>query len=195
VAPLLRVEHESEPKEIFKRLRPWHLIEGFFQRPDYFETIAEDVRRTFQFESNILKEFRHRHRTLLESPYTAIHVRLTDYLTHGNVMLPMEYYDRRLDSIPKGNTIVWISDDISEVKARYGTDQRFHYMQNDAKTDFMLLQHANELIISNSTFAWWAAYLRIHREARVAAPKYWMGYNDHQEHPKGMMNSDFDWIS
>lgn len=42
--------------------------------------------------------------------------------------------------------------------------------------DFTALRNAKYLIISNSTFAWWASWLNTRKQLTIA-PKYWMGYN------------------
>ena len=48
--------------------------------------------------------------------------------------------------------------------------------------EFHILQQYKCIIISNSTFAWWAAYLNNVRKSKIYAPRIW--YN--QPFPKGL---------
>ena len=51
-----------------------------------------------------------------------------------------------------------------------------HHYGGPVGVDFSLLMNAKYLIIPNSSFSWWAAYLNT-KKAAVIAPKYWASYN------------------
>ena len=65
--------------------------------------------------------------------------------------------------------------------------------QGDAISDFIQLMTSSYLIISNSSFAWWAAFLNVHENPIIIAPKNWVGYHVNLEYPKGIMNQSFLW--
>jgi len=48
------------------------------------------------------------------------------------------------------------------------------------------------LILANSTFSWWGAYLNPNNPV-VFAPKYWLGFKVNLEYPKGIMSVDWNW--
>jgi len=55
-------------------------------------------------------------------------------------------------------------------------NKALHHHGGSIGVDFSLLLNASYLIIPNSSFSWWAAYLNTKRKA-VVAPKYWAAYN------------------
>jgi hypothetical protein len=67
-----------------------------------------------------------------------------------------------------------ITDDIDCAKQYIGSDiSCFHY---DIGFDFYVVNQARNLILSNSTFGWWAGWLNTNSRKTIA-PKYWARHN------------------
>jgi len=62
-------------------------------------------------------------------------------------------------------------------------------------SDFKYLRSARNLILSNSSFSWWAAYTS-HHATRVVAPKYWQAFNSDLNYwsPGSIDNSLWIWL-
>jgi hypothetical protein len=56
------------------------------------------------------------------------------------------------------------------------TEKASHHLGGPIGIDFSLLMQAKYLIIPNSSFSWWAAYLN-QRAVAIVAPKYWAAHN------------------
>jgi hypothetical protein len=125
-----------------------------------------------------------------------VHIRRTDYLSYGkrDISLPIDYFQRQLSSIPDLDSyrVFFVSDDMEFVKQAFPEQPNFLFSQNSEIIDFQIILHADIAIISNSTFAWWAAYLS-EKDNMVIAPKNWFGFRIGREHPKGIMTDKFEW--
>lgn len=94
----------------------------------------------------------------------AVHVRRGDYAEtwRGHGMLSREYY---LDNWPDGPVLVfsddpkWCADNLPG-----------HIVHIDPIIDFMLMRQCQRFVISNSSFAWWAAWLA---DAPTVYPSPW----------------------
>lgn len=96
----------------------------------------------------------------------AIHYRRGDYVGNPEyVSLPMSYYLASYDYFFNDKFILACSDDAAFVKMHHGQECY------DEVLDFKTLCTASSHIISNSTFAWWAAYLGKHNQ--VVCPPLW----------------------
>jgi hypothetical protein len=78
--------------------------------------------------------------------------------------------------------MIFISDDIEAVKAnikyKNGT-----YITGEID-QLIALSLADELIISNSSFHWWGAWLNTKPNKVVYAPEFWLGHKVNREYPK-----------
>ncbi len=171
------------------------IYKGFFQTDWYLrnttcklELSLKDEYR-IQFENAYGQQFR-QHKTVV------VHVRRTDYLKYGkrDISLPLDYFQRRLETIDRLDDyqVYFVSDDIDAVKAFFKEKDNFIYSSNDEITDFQIIMNADIAIISNSSFAWWAAYLSSKNNV-VYAPKNWLGFRIGKEHPKRIMTDKFIW--
>jgi hypothetical protein len=111
-----------------------------------------------------------------------MHVRRGDFVGnrfHGT--MPAEYYTSALSAIapkfPKPKVFVF-SDDIAwcerHLKFPFETMFMGHsYVGPKVSHYFALMKACKAFVISNSSFAWWAAWLGDDREKLVVAPKTW----------------------
>ena len=86
----------------------------------------------------------------------------------------------------------FLSDDMPFVKTAFPARSNFFFVSNSEIIDFQLIMNADIAIISNSTFAWWAAYI-CKKKNHVIAPKNWFGFRIGREHPTGIMTDHFEW--
>lgn len=86
---------------------------------------------------------------------TAVHIRRGEYehLWGGRNLIDKNWY---MKNWPKGPVLVF-SDDIGWCQNHIHKDNAI-FVQHMPWLDFMLMSHCRALIISNSTFAWWAAF-------------------------------------
>ncbi|CAG4998960.1 hypothetical protein DYBT9275_02118 [Dyadobacter sp. CECT 9275] len=171
------------------------IYNGFFQSDFYIRHLPESarspIRKKFrdQFEREFGAIFKN-HKTVV------VHIRRTDYLSYGkrDISLPIDYFKRQLNSIEDLDSykVFFVSDDMAFVKAEFPHKDNYIFSSNSEIIDFQLIHHADVAIISNSTFAWWAAYLSP-KKNMVIAPKNWFGFRIGREHPKGIMTDRFIW--
>jgi hypothetical protein len=65
-----------------------------------------------------------------------------------------------------------VTDDIDESKKLFPD---IDCVSHDMITDFSILLNSRYLIITNSTFSWWAAWLK--NKDIVVSPNNWLNYN------------------
>jgi hypothetical protein len=131
----------------------------------------------------------------------AVHVRLGDYLAntknrhiYGSMGLNF-YHDSIKFLVNKTGirSVCVVSDDPSRAYAMIATAVRaipkLEVSKSDGSVleDFRTLASSRAVVISNSTFAWWAAWLGNARfETHVVLPRPW--YADPQLDGSGLMN-------
>jgi len=172
------------------------IYNGYFQSDFYVKQLPDRVKILVKekFRNRFNRQFG---AVFKEQKTVAVHIRRTDYLTYGkrDISLPMEYYNQQLREIKDldSRTVFFIGDDMDFIRSAFGAKPNFVFSQNDEITDFQIIQNADTAIISNSTFAWWAAYLS-EKPQKVIAPRNWMGFRIGREHPKGIMTDKFTWV-
>lgn len=178
------LQHISKPTQVW----------GFFQSPRYFDRCFNEVKRQFRIKDQYtkdLKAFKSLH-NLTETPYLAVHLRLTDYkgfqipyLDGDDKTLPLSYYHEALAVMSEkwNGPIVFVSDDPDTVDKLFPEIPNKILSRNNEITDFMILRDASAIILSNSTFAWWAAFLGNSPDDRKICPRYFLGYKEKKEVP------------
>jgi hypothetical protein len=180
------------------------LYKGFFQSETYFGEYQKDIQELFRIRAKYVAAFNTKYGALFREKKTlVIHIRRTDYLTHGgpevggpNVALPESFYTQALATIPDLDQyhLIVIGDDMPFARNLFKAYPAVSYEQNPFIIDFQLMMNADRLIISNSTFAWWAAYLN-KKQPEITAPRYWMGFKIDREFPPGITCANWQLIT
>ena len=130
----------------------------------------------------------------------SIHIRRTDYLTRKNIkifkILDQDYYLKAINLITKeckkDYKIFVFSDDIKWAETNLKFDLETTYIQNtDELEDFNLMMNCQHNILANSTFSWWAAYLKKNKNGQIIGPKTWY---KNQSFEKNIKLKNWTWI-
>lgn len=160
----------------------------------YYEGIWESVHYLEPAREEIIKAFQHPQPNAVNQNYiqqmeaensVGIHVRRGDYLKHPAFAgaCDIDYYQRAIPEILKDglpHTFYIFSNDMkwceTNLKPLFGGNKVVFVTENTGKDscwDMFLMSHCKELIIANSTFSWWGAFLN-NNGGRVIAPATWM---------------------
>lgn len=115
----------------------------------------------------------------------AVHIRRTDYLNaHSNhEVLDISYYQKAMKGIKekiKDPTFYFFGDDEIWIRENFNFlhDSKsvfINYKGLDAYLfDFFAIKYCENVITSNSTFSWWAAYLNDNKNKIIIVPGKWL---------------------
>jgi len=125
------------------------VLKGWFQRYAYFQPYTAAIRRWLQ-----------RPASTADSPHPrdlVVHVRRRDYLWHGWA-LPFSWYEQLIEQSSFRNLILVTDDPADPFFWRFRRYQPI-LRSVSADADFDYLLAAQQLALSPSSFAWWAAFL------------------------------------
>ena len=152
---------------------------GYWQDEAYFADYSDEIRRelALPLPSNIeIKQLGYRYRTN-ESVF--IHFRRINY----NQVLSLDYYQRAIDAICERVSepqFVLFGDSVEEPSRQL--DFRSHkvdlpsFEREDEFSDLWLMSQCRHAIIANSTFSWWAAWLRDQNNSDLVYAPETMGH-------------------
>jgi hypothetical protein len=173
---------------------------AYFQSEDYFAGIRNKLWDRFRIRKSFRDAFEEKYGALYKNnKILAIHCRFGDYkdyhreeLGGTNFVLPESYYENALDRIPDLDDylVVMVTDDPQACNDRTPRLKNKLLINDSEIMDFMLLMNADKLIIANSTFSWWAAYLNP-KDPEIFAPEYWLGFKVNREFPNGIIPDRF----
>lgn len=104
--------------------------------------------------------------------FVGIHVRRGDYVnnTFHWDLSETDYYDKAMCLFTDKKFIVF-SDEIEWCKTQETFKDCAFSEGNDEIEDFNMMASCESLIIANSSYSWWAAYLNPNPNKRIIAPK------------------------
>lgn len=149
-------------------------ISGIFGSWKYFEDIKKELCNTYFTPSNevinSLKKYD------ISSNSLGVCVRRGDFLMlqQNHCVLSLNYYQEVLNIYFSENidSIYVFSDDYEWCKQIFG--ESVFYVEDTIGTQLFLMTKMKHLIMANSTFSWWGAYLN-QNNGVIIAPDPWLG--------------------
>lgn len=139
-------------------------IDGYLQSPLYWQHCEKEVRGALAFKDEFKAIVGYPFLKAFEKETIGISIRRGDYVNNPNYYnLPITYFIRALfDNFPHWQdcNVIIFSDDIPYCRVHFGCLPNVTFSDNNSNIeDLCLLSQCENLIISNSTFSWWGAYL------------------------------------
>ncbi|MCU0334654.1 MAG: alpha-1,2-fucosyltransferase [Chitinophagaceae bacterium] len=190
---------EDDMQQVYRGFQNGTTYKGFFQSEQYFEQVADLIKNVFRLQARWQQAFQQVAPAYDFDNSIVMHVRLGDYCTWGSpalggtdMSLPASYYEHALQHLgaSAGSPVILISDDEPAALARLSFLRQVLVFRHNAVLSFQAMLHARRLVVSNSSFAWWAAWLNPH-QPQVVAPQHWLGFKVGYEHPHGIMPASF----
>ncbi len=157
---------------------------GYWQTEKYFINIKKKVNEKFQFnvQNKDVKSFVNECRNSI-----GVHVRLGDYLNtpelYGGICT-REYYQAAIRLLTKKthiNKILVFSDDVKTALDLLSLDESdikcfFLEPTKNYKDwyDMYLMSNCKHMVIANSSFSWWGAWLNNENNRIIVAPQRWL---------------------
>lgn len=193
---LVRVELPNIP---FKHI----LLEGYFQDATILSSYKKELIQSFKINKSLQKKFVKKYSELLKGSILVVNLRLREYSQNyfeeiqNTPYIEPNWYYSILDKLKLSDytSKIVISDDIKHAKLFLSNlDHNFIFIDDDWYIDFQFLLNGDTLIIPNSSFSWWGAFLNQKKNKVVFAPKNWVGNNAGIEYPNGIMIDEFKWV-
>jgi len=180
-------------------------LDGHWQSEKYFRDNKNLIFEKFTIDKNIVfpENILQIANDICNCNSVCVCVRRGDYLSPENIkkynVLKLDYYNKGIEIISakiKNLKIFVFSDDIEWCKKNLTFDFPVVFMDygTDLKVlcDFKLMTLCRHLVIANSTFSWWAAWLNKNSDKIVVAPEKWFAESTYQSMSKDIIPED--WI-
>lgn len=199
---LIKLEKASEQRELLPKgnlelLTDKKIYYGFYQSLEYFQSNIDLIKSAFQVKSHYRQLFHERLQEsgLAKEKIVCIHVRRDDYPEH--MMLLNDYYKKAIECLGdiQNYRILLVGFRSNEYLKDFDYIPNLELFSDSIMNDFQMIMEADIAIISNSSFAWWAAFLGEKKERKIIAPKYWFGFHEKIENPLGISSSlNWNWL-
>lgn len=152
---------------------------GYLQSEKYFEHCSDEIKDVLKIKPHILKSAKKIIPITTKKNVTGIHVRRGDYITSNSIhpFIGYDYIRKSMDVFDRDDThFIVVSDDYMWCNENLSDINNLTIINSGCMfTDFAVLTLCDNLIMSNSSFSWWASYLSTRQKMKIIAPKNWFG--------------------
>ena len=162
---------------------------GYWHNYRYVEPFRNILLKEFTFKKPLSEVSRQIAEKLLREDSIGIHVRRGDYLKEKQYqgICELTYYERAIkllkDRFDKpsfyvfSNDMDWCKDNLESLTGKDNTVYVDWNRGTDSYQDMQLMTYCKGLIIANSSFSWWGAFLNQVERHIIIAPKRWKNTN------------------
>jgi hypothetical protein len=183
------IHHDHNPNSNFSYREPPfldnHCYIGYFQSEKYFSDF--DIKNEFILNSKIISELKNKYENLFLKKTIALHYRLggdrvTQHMQHYHKNVNSEYYKKAIKEVigddSDGDYNILLFSDKQELAQNLLSNLGYTVTpiyNKDNVEDFIMMTICDNVILSNSTFSWWSAYMN-NKKGKIVAPKsQWFG--------------------
>ncbi len=163
---------------------------------DHYFFDTELIKSFFKIDKNSLEYIKNKYPQIFSSKKTtSITVRRGDYLKIPDefAICTWSYYRKALSEINNIGFCLIITDDEDWCKRHFNENGYLIVGNEPPAIDLYLQTLCSNNIISNSSFAWWGAYLNPNKDKTIIAPWPWLGISHRGEIKRSDINPS-DWI-
>lgn len=152
-------------------------IYGLWQNIKYFEQYREELIESFDFtvdnllsdnDKKIIDE-------LKNNELIAVHVRGGDFINPMFNLCDSSYYKKGLEKLENNKKLCIFTDDEEFARTLFPNDYIKYVVSHPIQksiVDMYMLSQAHSMVLSNSTFAFWGAFLNKNSDLQVCCPRY-----------------------
>ena len=159
-------------------------LKGYWMTYKYFEKYEDVIKKDFTIRPALVAHLQALATEMNNCNSVAVHIRCTDRKEPKNLLLygeiPASYFKAGVDYInqKRGNPHLYVFSDDVELAKKYVpegyacTYVSFNITKHGIE-DLYLMTQCKNMVITNSTFSWWAAYLNRDSDKIVVVPERW----------------------
>lgn len=160
-------------------VQPNMVFVGYFFNEKYFVHHREKIKALFQPPDSIVAYLNHKYSAIINDP-KSVGIQVRDYTNDGDKWvdnLTKKYFQEAVESFDDSHRFYIFTHNKGYAKLLFkdifsGTAKEVFYIEQEQDfIDFFFLTRLKNLIISNSSFGWWAAYLCAYKDKRIIAPE------------------------
>jgi len=172
--------------DLSTRVRDGAYVHGYWQSEEYFKAHGAAIRQVFRFRNGVGSDNNALISRISSGPSIAIHVRRGDYVSNPKALkvhgvLSPDYYllaISRIRALEPDARVFAFSDDPEWLRevilSRIDNSECvLHNSGTQSFRDMQLMSICDHIVIANSSFSWWAAWLNNNSKKRVIAPIRW----------------------
>lgn len=157
---------------------------GYWLNQSYSNEIKNDLLNDLSLK-DLPEELKDSFQKFESQRILGIHIRRGDYVTNSGAnkthgLLGLDYYLKAINLVEEKvgfEDVYFFTDDPKWVSENF-KDAKIFQQNIDPVFDLVLMSKASALIISNSTFSWWAAWLNQKSECTVAPKKWFVTFSN-----------------
>jgi len=151
---------------------------GYFQSEKYFKNYENEIKNLLEFDENIKKKINNKI-SKIKKKIVGVHVRLGDYLhkqydgVFHTINYP-SYLKKAMNLFDDSYEFLIFSDEPSLLKNTINFNKFIDLKNENEVEDLYALSQCNSIVMSNSSFSWWGAWLGKSKKL-IVSPDQWFG--------------------